>query len=596
MGGIIRRKGGLKMFRTVKRIIDWCGEFKGKLYLGFVMTFFSHIFAAMPLALCAYTVGLLIESSKNNTSFDTSWIWKSIVIQIVLVFFRFLFDYLRARLQEPISYQLTARGRLEVGDAMKRVSLGYFQQISTGNILNSITTGLSTLENMGIRMIDNFVGGYLNFLVIFVALLVCSPLTALIALAAAALSLCFMLLISHYSRKNAPIEAQANRDMTGAVLEYARGLAVVKSFGKSGAAMDSVTKAIDDSKKIHIKIEWGYLPGNALHLLALKCGSVGLAMASAIMCLSGQMSFSVMLMFVFFSFSIFASLEPISDSAHTLGVIDDAMDQLDALRGENFIDADGGDIKTEHYDIEFKNVNFGYDSRQVLKDVSFRIPEKTSTAIVGPSGSGKTTICSLLARFYDPQSGSITLGGHDLREFTCDSLLSNISMVFQNVYLFNDTIRANICFGKPDATEEEMIAAAKKACCHDFITALPQGYDTVVGEGGGTLSGGEKQRISIARAILKNSPVIILDEATASIDPENEHLIQQAITELTKGKTIITIAHRLATVQNADQILVVVDGRIAESGTHSELVKEDGLYKRFTEIREKAEGWRISAE
>lgn len=319
-------------------------------------------------------------------------------------------------------------------------------------------------------------------------------------------------------------------------------------------------------------------------------------MASAIMCLSGQMSFSVMLMFVFFSFSIFASLEPISDSAHTLGVIDDAMDQLDALRGENFIDADGGDIKTEHYDIEFKNVDFGYDSRQVLKDVSFRIPEKTSTAIVGPSGSGKTTICSLLARFYDPQSGSITLGGHDLREFTCDSLLSNISMVFQNVYLFNDTIRANICFGKPDATEEEMIAAAKKACCHDFITALPQGYDTVVGEGGGTLSGGEKQRISIARAILKNSPVIILDEATASIDPENEHLIQQAITELTKGKTIITIAHRLATVQNADQILVVVDGRIAESGTHSELVKEDGLYKCFTEIREKAEGWRISAE
>ena len=584
------------MFKTVKRIIDWCGEFNGKLYLGFVMTFLSHIFAAMPLALAAYTVGLLMECQHSGTSFDTSWIWKVIVIQVVLVLLRFLFDYLRARLQEPISYQLTARDRLAIGDALKRVSLGYFQQVSTGNILNSITTGLSTLETMGIRMIDNFVGGYLNFAVIFIALAVCSPATALIALAAAALSLCCMLIISHYSRINAPVEAQANRDMTGAILEYARGLAVVKSFGKSGAAMEAVTGAVRDSKNIHLKIEWGYVPGNALHLLALKCGSVGLALAAALQCLRGEMGFSLMLMFVFFSFSIFASLEPISDSAHTLGVIDDAMDQLDALRKENFIDADGRDIHLDHYDIRFRNVDFGYDSRQVLKDVSFTIPEMTSTAIVGPSGSGKTTICSLLARFYDPQGGNISVGGHDLKEFTCDSLLSNISMVFQNVYLFNDTIRANILFGKPDATEDEMIEAAKKARCHDFIMALPDGYDTVVGEGGGTLSGGEKQRISIARAILKNAPIIILDEATASIDPENEHLIQQAISALTRGKTIITIAHRLATVQNADQILVVEDGRIAEHGTHAELVQQAGLYRRFTTIREQAEGWHISAE
>ena len=581
------------MFKTVKRIINWCGEFKGKLYLGFVMTFFSHIFAALPLALAAYTVGLLMESQRGGAKFDTAWIYRVIIIQIVLVLLRFLFDYLRARLQEPISYQLTARDRLAIGDALKRVSLGYFQQISTGNILNSITTGLSTLETMGIRMIDNFVGGYLNFLAVFLGLAVCSPVTALIALISAALSFCCLLLISHYSRINAPVEAQANRDMTGAVLEYARGLAVVKSFGKSGSAMESLTGAVCDSKNIHLKIEWGYVPGNALHLLSLKCGSAGLALAAALQCLRGEMDFTMMLIFVFFSFSIFASLEPISDSAHTLGVIDDAMDQLDALRSENFIDAGGRGIQLEHYDIRFNNVGFGYDSRQVLKDVSFTIPEKTSTAIVGPSGSGKTTICSLLARFYDPQSGSISVGGHDLREFTCDSLLANISMVFQNVYLFNDTIRANILFGCPDASEDEMIDAAKKACCHDFIMALPNGYDTVVGEGGGTLSGGERQRISIARAILKNAPIIILDEATASIDPENEHLIQQAISALTYGKTIITIAHRLATVQNADQILVVEDGRIAEHGTHDELIRQNGLYKRFTAIRQQAEGWKL---
>ena len=231
--------------------------------------------------------------------------------------------------------------------------------------------------------------------------------------------------------------------------------------------------------------------------------------------------------------------------------------------------------------------------RTVLKDVSFTIPEKTSTAIVGPSGSGKTTICNLIARFYDVQAGSICVGGHDVREFTCDSLLKNISMVFQNVYLFHDTFRNNIRFGRPDATEEEVIAAAKAARCHDFIVSLPQGYDTVVGEGGGTLSGGEKQRISIAHAILKDAPIVILDEATASIDPENEHLIQAAISELTKGKTLITIAHRLATIENAGQILLVDEGRIVQKGTHEELIQQEGKYLDFVRVREQAEVWQL---
>ena len=581
------------MFKTVKRIISWCGEFKGKLYAGFVFSFFSHWFAALPIAAAAYTIGLLIEAEKNGTSFDKKWIGLSILIQLVFVFFRFLFDYLRARFQEGISYELVARDRLAVGDALKRVSLGYFATKNTGTILSAITTGLGTLEGMGIRMINNFVSGYLNFIVIFICLLVMNPLVALIALAAVLLSFLFLLVISSYSAKNAPVEAEANRDLTAAAIEYARGLTIVKSFGQDGASMDAMNKAIEDSKKIHLKIEWGFVPANCMHLFVLKAGSVALALSAFLLCMRGEMNISTMLMFVFFSFGIFASVEPISDSAHTLSVINDAMDQLDALKEDHFMDENGRDIALTNHDIAFSHVDFGYDERKILKDVSFTIPEKTSTAIVGLSGSGKTTICSLLARFYDVNDGSITVGGVDVREMTCESLLSNISMVFQNVYLFHDTIRANICFGKTDATEEEMTDAAKKACCHDFIMALPDGYDTVIGEGGGTLSGGEKQRISIARAILKNAPIIILDEATASIDPENEHLIQNAISELTKGRTIITIAHRLATIEQADQILVVDDGRIVQKGAHKELISVEGRYREFIQIREKAEGWKI---
>ena len=581
------------MFKTVKRIISWCGEFKGKLYAGFVFSFFSHWFAALPIAVAAYTIGLLIEAEKNGTSFDKKWIGLSILIQLVFVFFRFLFDYLRARFQEGISYELVARDRLAVGDALKRVSLGYFATKNTGTILSAITTGLGTLECMGIRMINNFVSGYLNFIVIFICLLVMNPIVALIALAAVLLSFLFLLVISSYSAKNAPVEAEANRDLTAAAIEYARGLTIVKSFGQDGASMDAMNRAIEDSKKIHLKIEWGFVPANCMHLFVLKAGSVALALSAFLLCMRGEMNISTMLMFVFFSFGIFASVEPISDSAHTLSVINDAMDQLDALKEDHFMDENGRDIALTNHDIAFSHVDFGYDERKILKDVSFTIPEKTSTAIVGPSGSGKTTICSLLARFYDVNDGSITVGGVDVRKMTCESLLSNISMVFQNVYLFHDTIRANICFGKTDATEEEMTDAAKKACCHDFIMALPDGYDTVIGEGGGTLSGGEKQRISIARAILKNAPIIILDEATASIDPENEHLIQNAISELTKGRTIITIAHRLATIEQADRILVVDDGRIVQKGTHKELISVEGCYREFIQIREKAEGWKI---
>lgn len=588
------------MFRTIKRIMDWCGAFRGRLYVGFVFSFLSTWFAALPVMVAAYTIGLLIQAEKDGRPFDESWIWKSVLLIGVLVLLRFFFDYLRARFQETISYELVARDRLAIGEALKRVSLGYFSQVSTGKILNSITTGLHSLENMGMRMLDTFVGGYLNFLCIFLFLLLFRPVVCLIALAGAAVSFLFLMMVSRHSVKKAPAAAEAGQELTSAVLEYARGLPVVKSFGQAGASMDAMQKACRNSRDISLKIEWGYTPANCLHLLALKTASVTLAGAAFYLCLRGEMPFSYMLVFVFFSFSILAELEPISDSAHVLGVIDMAMDQLDALKEGNYIDRDGREIALSHYDIVWENVTFGYGEKgdqsgnpEVLKEISFTIPEGTTTAIVGPSGSGKSTICSLIARFYDVQKGKITVGGHNVKEFTCDSLLKNISMVFQNVYLFHDTIRNNISFGKPDATEEEILAAAKAARCHEFITALPDGYDTVIGEGGSTLSGGEKQRISIARAMLKDAPIIILDEATASVDPENEHLIQEALSRLTCGKTVIVIAHRLATIENADQILVVEDGRIVQRGTHEALLQEEGLYRRFVKIRQDAEGWSI---
>ncbi|MGX8710423.1 MAG: ABC transporter ATP-binding protein [bacterium] len=582
------------MFKSIQRIIRWCGELKGRLYAGFAVSLFSTWFSAAPVMIAAYTIGLLIDEARGGPEFDENWVWLSLILIVVFVFLRFLFDYLRAKFQESISYELAARDRLAVGSILKRVSLGYFQKVSTGEILNAVTTGLNTLENMGIRMIDTMVGGYLNCLCIFLCLAVFNPLVSLIAVAGVALSFLFLLGISHYSVKNAPAAATADRDMATAAVEYARGLSVVKSFGQGGAALAPMKKACGDSKRVRLKIECGFIPNNCGHLLALRLASAALVLSSAYLGMSGQMPLSVMLMFCLFSFTIFGGVEPIADTAHILGVIDEAMDQLDRLKTEESIDEAGKDIRLKSFDIGFHDVSFGYDSRKVLEHVSFTIPQNTMTAIVGPSGGGKTTVCNLLARFYDVWSGSVTIGGRHVREFTCDSLLSNISMVFQNVYLFHDTIRKNICFGKPDATEEEMVEAAKAACCHEFISALPDGYDTVVGEGGSTLSGGEKQRVSIARAILKNAPVVILDEATASVDPENEHLIQQAISSLTRGKTIIVIAHRLATIENADQILVIDDGHVAQRGTHAELMAQDGIYRKFVSIRQSAEGWKIT--
>lgn len=581
------------MFRTIKRIINWAGKYKGRLYLGVILSFFSSFMTAAPTMIAAWALGKVLESYWADIPLPKHLAGASMLAIIVFIFLRFLLTYGKAVLQESIGYEVAAGQRIHLGEVLKRVSLGYFTKNSIGDILAGVTTELSSLELQSMKMVDVVLNGYIQLLAVVLCLAFFSPFAVLTAIIGTLLSALALKGISSRSRHTALKAHCAAEDMSGAAIEYIRGLSIVKSFGQEGASMENFRNACRDLKAVNIKIEKGFVPYNCLHLLALKLASIGLVMICAWQTFNGQMDITIFLMFVMFSFIIFGSVESINDAAHVLAVVDAAMNKLEDLEQTAYIDQNGSDIKLTNYDIQFRNVSFGYNQRTVVHDLSFTIPQNTTTAIVGPSGSGKSTLCSLIARFYDVNSGSVAIGGHNVREFTCDSLLKNISMVFQNVYLFRDTIKNNIKFGSPGASDKQIIEASKAACCHDFIMALPDGYDTVVGEGGSTLSGGEKQRISIARAMLKDAPVVILDEATASIDPENEHLIQEALSALTHGKTIITIAHRLATIENADQILVIDQGTAVQRGTHKDLIAQKGIYQEFIKIREQAEGWQI---
>ena len=581
------------MFHSIKRLLHWAGGYRKRLYLGCLCSFLSVWCTAIPIVIAAWTLGLVIADFRGENSLEWNIIWLSLFGIVISIFLRYIFSYWKAKLQESIGYEIAAEERLKIGNVLKRVSLGYFSKNSTGDILTAITGDLSSLELQGMKLIDAIVNGYINLLAIVIILLIVCPMAALTSLVGAILSALALNGISKKSRKNAPAKQISQERITDASLEYIHGLPIVKSFGQEGASIEEWKTACEKHKNINLKIMHGFVPNNCLHLLALKIASVLLILISGIFTIQGNLTISIFLLIAMFAFMIFGAVENMNDSVHMLGLIDTSMDKLENIENAEFIDEAGRDFSIASYNIDFTDVFFGYGEIEVLHNLSFQIPQNTTTAIVGPSGSGKSTICNLITRFYDVNSGSVKIGGHDVREFTCDSLLKNISMVFQNVYLFRDTIKNNIKFGSPDATDEQIIAAAKAARCHDFIMALPDGYDTVIGEGGSSLSGGEKQRISIARAMLKDAPIVILDEATASIDPENEHLIQEAISALTHGKTIITIAHRLATIENADQILVIDGGTVAQRGTHKELLQQEGTYKKFIQIREQAEVWRI---
>lgn len=582
------------MFRIIKRLIVWIGPRKSKVYWGFLFSFVQAIFTAMPIMGAVYAIQLVLEQTQGGPRIQSSQIWMITGYIIISVLGRFWFTYLKASYLSGVGYETAADERIKLGDKLKKVSLGFFASNNTGELSAAVTTDLSFFEMYATNMIDIVVNGYIFILVYIICMGFVNMTVSVVAAIGVLISNLFLQLLGRKSQQNAPVHQKAQDDMVSATLEYIRGIPIVKSFKQEGIAVQNIENAYKDSKNINIKIEKNYVPYNVLYLLSLKATSVAMILIGANAAVMGTMEIPMMLMIVIFSFMMFSSAEAMNNAMHVLRILDVTLDKLEAIESAPAIDEIGEDIELHHFDIDFENVSFGYGDKSVLNHVSFHIPENTTTAIVGPSGSGKTTICSLLARFYDVDSGCIKIGNTNISYMKCDSLLSNITMVFQNVYLFRDTIANNIKFGKPNATEQEILEAAKKACCYDFIMALPDGFHTMIGDGGATLSGGEKQRISIARAMLKDAPIVVLDEATASIDPENEHLIQQAIRALTHGKTIIIIAHRLATIENADQILVVDNGTIVQKGTHMELLNQAGIYYDFVNIRKESEGWSIS--
>lgn len=582
------------MFGMIKRLIGWTGKYKKRVYIGFIYAFINSIFTSLPIMLATYGLGLVFDDYKGIRTFDNDQIIYIFLLMILVIGGRFLFSYLRAVTQESVGCEATAEQRIRLGNIFKRVSLGFFNSNNMGEISSAVTTDLSFIEMLSMNMINTVVNGYITVLVMILFLLFYCPLAGIISLSGIVLSALFLYIAAKISDKNASIHQKAQDSIVENTIEFLRGMQTIKAFKQEGVSVQGIRKAYKNHKDVNIKIELENCPYNCLHQFVLKAASVGIIAVSAYLTYTRKMDVNIMLMMDMFSFVMFRQIEPLSNAIHVIEVVNKTLDKLEKIEKADIIDKDGQNIELKRHDIKFSDVCFSYDKKQILNNISFYIPEGSTTAIVGPSGSGKTTICNLIARFYDVNSGVITVGDKNIKDITCDSLLKNISMVFQKVYLFNDTIKNNILFGNPNASDNEVINAAIKAHCHEFISKLPNGYDTIIGDGGATLSGGEKQRISIARAILKDSPIIILDEATASVDPENEHLIQNAISSLTKGKTVIVIAHRLATIQDADQILVIDNGDVVQKGNHLELINQDGIYKNFINIKESAEGWCIS--
>jgi ATP-binding cassette subfamily B protein len=395
--------------------------------------------------------------------------------------------------------------------------------------------------------------------------------------------------ITHFGKKH-----QAARIETASrMLEYVQGMRLIKAFNLTGLRFERMRNTFRNLKSLSIKLEAGAGPTVILAGFILHAGLTLIILFGLNFLFASNITLPVYIMFLIIGARIYEPLIQVFMFLAELNYYQISVNRIEDLRKTPVLTGTNPDVKPERHDIEFKDVTFRYHDTDVLKNVSITIPERSLAAFVGPSGSGKTTMTRLIARFWDVSEGAISLGGNDLRTYSPDDVLASISMVFQDVYLFNDTVINNIRVGKKGATMEEIIKVAKKARCHEFIQKLPDGYETIIGEGGSTLSGGEKQRISIARAMLKNTPIVLLDEATASLDPENELHIQGAIDDLIKDKTVVVIAHRLNTVVRADKIIVLDDGSVVEEGKHDELMLANGLYRRMWNEQQMVRKWKF---
>lgn len=575
------------MIHTLKKIYRFSGNMQTTMKKAVVFSVLHSVFDMMSFAALALVFqGMISGFTRSEIGLIFGITFGSMVLKICC---SYVTDFGKVK----IGYYMCAEKRVHIGDKMKYMPMGYFSDHNLGNLTSVVTTTMGDIENNASMVLTNIMGGYIHAAVITVVML-CMDLRIGITIFCGILL--FTLCVSRLQKKSetiSPRRQQAQETLVSAVLEYVQGMLIVKSFNLGRESNSKVKQAILDSRDKNLKMEKLFVPYNALQQIILYATSTLVIAEALLFYLNGTMELDICLLMAAASFMLFGQLQAAGNTSSLLRLLDVSIDKVEEIDHTPVMDERGTKQRPGAYDIVFDDVSFSYGDHRILDHVSLTIPEKATTAIVGPSGAGKSTLCNLIARFWDVDSGKITIGGIDVRDYTLDSLMTNISEVFQKVYLFADSIENNIKFGNPQATHEDVVRAAKKARCHDFIMSLPDGYHTMIGEGGATLSGGEKQRISIARAILKDAPIIILDEATSSVDPENEKLLMGAIKELTQDKTVIMIAHRLKTVRNAKQILVLADGHIVQQGTHEELIRHPGIYADFIGVRRKAIGWKL---
>ena len=579
------------MLSTLKKFFDFCTEEDRK---KFYISVCLGVLKAFIVAFRIPAIGLVVMAIINNdVSMQT--VWLSLGIMLLSVILNIWISLKITMLQTEAGYHTCTHKRIEIAEHMRYLPMGYFNQNSLGQITSVTTNTLESLADVATRVVMVTLEGFLTAGTITVFVFIYDWKIGLILLAGLILFLLPNGLMRWQAGNVSEAKQQADTDLVAVVLEYSQGIAEVKNYNVVQSSAKKLSRAIENKRHLDTKLTWVTSPYIALQGMITKLTGTIMGLFSIYFYLQGSMSLLICIMMLISAFMIYESLDGVGSFSSLLRIVDLSVDMVNKVLSIKPMDISGKDLQSKTSNIKLDHVRFSYESKKIIDDVSLDIPEKTTTALVGPSGSGKTTLCNLIARFWDVESGSISLDGHDVKEYSYDSLIRNFSFVFQTVYLFEDTIENNIKFGKPDASHEEVVAAAKKAACHDFILSLPEGYQTKIGEGGASLSGGERQRISIARAIIKEAPIIILDEATANVDPENEEALMQAIQALTRDKTIIMIAHRLKTVEHADQIIVLNQGRIVEQGKHQELLAKRGLYSRFIQERRSAASWRIQA-